>query len=94
MLVSWEWMCEATRFVVYCVCIRLLLSNVHEQQLKTLGYYAPCLFLASWKPHDLFQFFNCSWQKNDEKIEVEVREISPPKKEPAQLSYSYQASWL
>ena len=80
MLVSWQWMCEAPRFVVCCVCIRLLVSNVHEQHLKALGYYAPCLFLASWKLHDLFQFFNCSWQKNDEKIELEVREISQIKK--------------
>ena len=94
MLVSWQWMCEAPRFVVCCVCIRLLVSNVHEQHLKALGYYAPCLFLASWKLHDLFQFFNCSWQKNDEKFDVEVREIASPQKEPARLSYYYQASWL
>ena len=79
---------------VLCVYSVVGEQYIHEQHLKALGYCAPCLFLASWKLHDLVQFFNCSWQKNDEKIEVEVREISTPKKEPAQLSYSYQASWL
>ena len=48
-------------------------------------------------PESSMIFFNSSTardKKNDEKIELEVREISQKKKEPAQLSYSYQASWL
>ena len=56
-----------------------LWACIHEQHLKALVYCAPCFFLASWKLYDLVQFFNCSWQKNDEKFDVEVREISPKK---------------